>query len=106
MFEVCPRYLIEFEAFSLICFLPCPSNRYQRQSCFRITENAFAAQMQVISMSSQNNFHQNCSIYLISKLQGQLFLYSWVFNLSNGVTDTLEFSSILIHLIRAKGIYT
>ncbi len=28
------------------------------------------------------------------------------FNLSNGVTDTLESSSILIYLIQVKGIYT
>ncbi len=28
------------------------------------------------------------------------------FNLSNGVTDTLECSAMLIYLIRVKGIYT
>jgi hypothetical protein len=28
------------------------------------------------------------------------------FNLSNGVTDTLESSTILIYLIKVKGIYT
>jgi hypothetical protein len=28
------------------------------------------------------------------------------FNLSNGVTDTLESSTILIYLIQVKGIYT
>ncbi len=28
------------------------------------------------------------------------------FNLSNGVTDTLESSSILIYFIQVKGIYT
>jgi hypothetical protein len=30
----------------------------------------------------------------------------WGFNLSNGVTDTLESNTILIYLIQEQGIYT
>ncbi len=49
-------------------------------------------------------FHQ-CATEVVSILNICLIFVQLVFNMSNGVTDTLETSSILIYLIRLVGIY-
>jgi hypothetical protein len=77
--------------------ISCKQNaRWQQLS--QLKASAFFCLKKRLVVKKFNNFYMG----LVTPFSGALL----GFNLSNGVTDTLESNSILIYLIQVKGIYT